>query len=198
MRIMFLAVLIFIASSALAQNQSGGMPGMDMSHASSQDQSQNKDMHDMPGMEGNGTAMAMHSMESHHMDMGPHMKMTPLRTPHSGDQAKADEVVTAARAAAEKYKNYKVALADGFRIFLPNVPQKQYHFTNYSYAFEARNNFDPLRPTSLLYEKHGDDYKLAGVMYTAKKDATEDQLNERAAKHCAMARACESLPASAR
>lgn len=152
----------------------------------------------MPGMEGNGTAMAMHSMESHHMDMGPHMKMTPLRTPHSGDQAKADEVVTAARAAAEKYKNYKVALADGFRIFLPNVPQKQYHFTNYSYAFEARNNFDPLRPTSLLYEKHGDDYKLAGVMYTAKKDATEDQLNERAAKHCAMARACESLPASAR
>jgi len=130
-------------------------------------------------MEGNGTAMAMHSMESHHMDMGPHMKMTPLRTPGSGDQGRADEVVTAARAAAEKYKNYKVALADGFRIFLPNVPQKQYHFTNYQYAFEARNNFDPSRPTSLLYEKCGDDYKLIGVMYTAKKDATEDQLNER-------------------
>src|SRR5204863_3243732 len=47
------------------------------------------------------------------------------------------------------------------------------------YAFEARNNFDPSRPTSLLYEKRGDDYKLIGVMYTAKKDATEDQLNER-------------------
>src|SRR5439155_22757471 len=130
-------------------------------------------------MEGNGTAMAMHSMESHHMDMGPHMKMTPLRTPGSGDQGRADEVVTAARAAAEKYKNYKVALADGFRIFLPNVPQKQYHFTNYRNAFEARNNFDPSRPTSLLYEKHGDDYKLIGVMYTAPKNANWNDLDQR-------------------
>lgn len=179
MRLLFLATSIFLASSSFAQGQSGSMPGIDISHASGQTQSRSKDMHDMPGMEGDGTAMAMHSMESHHMDMGPHMKMTALRTPQPGDQEKADEIVTAARAAAEKYKNYKIALADGFRIFLPNVPQKQYHFTNYQYAFEARNNFDPSRPTSLLYEKRGDDYKLIGVMYTAKKDATEDQLNER-------------------
>jgi hypothetical protein len=179
MRLLFLATPIFLVSSSCAQGQSGSMPGIDISHASGQAQSQSKGMHDMPGMEGDGTAMAMHSMESHHMDMGPHMKMTALRTPQPGDQAKADGIVTAARAAAEKYKDYKIALADGFRIFLPNVPQKQYHFTNYQYAFEARNNFDPSRPTSLLYEKRGDDYKLIGVMYTAKKDATEDQLNER-------------------
>jgi hypothetical protein len=31
----------------------------------------------------------------------------------------------------------------------------------------------------LLYEKHGDDYKLIGVMYTAPKYTSEDQLNER-------------------
>jgi hypothetical protein len=174
MRALCLAILIFTASSSFAQDHSGGMSDMDMSHASSEGHTK-----DMPGMEGDGTAMAMHSMESPHMDMGPHMKMTALRTPQPGDQEKADEIVTAARAAAEKYKDYKIALADGFRIFLPNVPQRQYHFTNYQYAFEARNNFDPSRPTSLLYEKDGDDYKLLGVMYTAKKDATEDQLNKR-------------------
>jgi hypothetical protein len=87
--------------------------------------------------------------------------------------------VQAARAAAEKYQDYKVALADGYKIFLPKVPQKQYHFTNYWYAFRARKHFDPAHPTSLLYEKHGDDYKLIGVMYTDKKDASEDKLNER-------------------
>jgi hypothetical protein len=40
-------------------------------------------------------------------------------------------------------------------------------------------HFDPDHPTSLLYEKHGEDYKLIGVMYTAPKNSTEDQLNAR-------------------
>jgi hypothetical protein len=177
MRSMFLGTLILIASFAVAQNQSGDMAGMDMSHSSNQ--SQSHDMHNMSGMEGDGSTMAMNSMESRHMDMGPHMKMTSLRAQQPADQQKADEIVTAARAAAEKYKDYKVALDDGFKIFLPNVPQKQYHFTNYRYAWQARNHFDPSHPTSLLYEKNGDGYKLIGVMYTAKKDATEDELNER-------------------
>jgi hypothetical protein len=177
MRTVLRVMLVFVASFNTAQGQSGNMAGMDMSHASSPAQGQ--DPHDMPGMAGEGSAMAMNSMESHHMDMGPHMKMTALRPVQPRDQEKADQVAQAARAVADKYKDYKVALADGFKIFLPNVQQKQYHFTNYRYAFEARNNFDPSRPTSLLYEKRGDDYKLIGVMYTTKKDATEDQLNER-------------------
>jgi hypothetical protein len=88
-------------------------------------------------------------------------------------------VVAAARAAAEKYTDYKVALADGFKIFLPNLPQKQYHFTNYRYAFEAAVSFNPEHPTSLLYEKHGDDYKLIGVMYTAPKNANWNELDQR-------------------
>jgi hypothetical protein len=181
MRSIFLGIPVLITSFAIAQSQSsemaGDMAGMDMSHSSAQNQSH--DMHNMPGMDGEGSAMAMHSMESHHMDMGPHMKMTALRAIQPGDQAKADQVVEAARAAAEKYKDYKVALADGFKIFLPNVPQKQYHFTNYRYAWQARNGFDPSHPTSLLYEKNGNGYSLIGVMYTAKKDANEDELNSR-------------------
>jgi hypothetical protein len=81
--------------------------------------------------------------------------------------------------ASEKYLDYHTALADGFKIFHPEIRQKMYHFTNYGYAMEAAFHFNPEHPTSLLYEKHGDDYKLIGVMYTAPKRLTEDQLDER-------------------
>jgi hypothetical protein len=136
-------------------------------------------MPDMAGMNNDGSAHAMLSMADRKMDMGPHMKMTTLRDLKPGDQEKADEVVTAARKAAEKYIDYKVALADGYRIFLPNVPQKQYHFTNYRYAFEAAIQFNPEHPTSLLYRKNGDEYKLIGVMYTAPKNSNWNDLDQR-------------------
>jgi hypothetical protein len=137
------------------------------------------EMHDMPGMGNDGSAHAMHSMEGRHMDMGPHMKMTTMRDRKPGDQEKADQVVEAARKVATKYGDYKVALADGYKIFLPNLPQKQYHFTNYWYAFEATTHFNAEHPTSLLYEKQGEGYKLIGVMYTAPKNAGENELDSR-------------------
>ena len=137
--------------------------------------------HNMSNMaaEHDAGAHAMHSMEDRHMDMGPHMKMTDLRERKPGDQEKADNVVAAARKVAEKYQDYKTALNDGFKIFLPDVPQKHYHFTSYQYGFEAAMRFNPEHPTSLLYEKNGDGYKLIGVMYTAPKRFSEDDLNER-------------------
>src|SRR6202044_1282100 len=176
--------LILFASIAWSQQQPAGssappsgqsMPGMDMS---GHDMS-NMQMKDMPvAGDKDGDAGAMHSMEGH-MDMGPHMKMTALRPAKPGDAARAQEVVEAARKASEKYLDYHTALADGYKIFLPNIPQKMYHFTNYGYGMEAAFRFNPEHPTSLLYEKHGDDYKLIGVMYTAPKRFNEDQLDER-------------------
>ncbi len=170
------------ASGNAQPNSQQSMPGMDMS---------GHDMSNMKGMSMGGDAdkdkdekdsdasmHAMHSMEGH-MDMGPHMKMTPLRQAKPGDAERAQKVVEAARKASEKYMDYHVALADGFKIFLPNIPQKMYHFTNYKYGYEAAFGFNPEHPTSLLYEKHGDDYKLIGVMYTAPKRFEEDQLDER-------------------
>jgi len=136
-------------------------------------------MPDLKEMHNDGSAHAMLSMSDRNMDMGPHMKMTTLRELKPGDQEKADQVVAAARQAAEKYTDYKVALADGYKIFLPNLPQKQYHFTNYHYAFEAAIQFNPDHPTSLLYEKTGDGYKLIGVMYTAPKNSTWNDLDQR-------------------
>jgi hypothetical protein len=135
-------------------------------------------MRDMPE-KSDGSDVAMNSMETRHMDMGPHMKMTALRVPQPGDAERAASVAAAARKVAEKYSDYKVALANGFQIFMPNVPQKMYHFTNYHDGYEAAFHFDPDRPTSLLYEKQGDGYKLVGIMYTARKNATEEELNER-------------------
>jgi len=173
------AALLAVCPFVFAQQSKpqSDMSNMDMSGQAASN-AKPSDMHDMPGMN-DGTAHAMQSMESRHMDMGAHMKMTTLRGPQPGDQQKADQVVAAAKKAAAKYTDYKVALADGYKIFMPNVPQKQYHFTNYAYAFEARLRFNPEHPTSLLYQKQGDGYILIGVMYTAQKDASEDELNSR-------------------
>lgn len=154
-----------------AQPAQPSMPGMDMP------------AHDMQSMSSdqapeNAGAATVHSMEGH-MDMGPHMKMTALRPAKPGDAARAQAVVEAARKVSEKYLDYHAALADGFKIFLPNIPQKMYHFTNYEYARASKFTFNPDKPTSLLYEKHGDDYKLIGVMYIASRQLTEDELDQR-------------------
>src|ERR1700761_2019745 len=112
--------------------------------------------------------------------MSGHMFMTTLQPAHSGDQQKADVIVAAAKQAMEPYRDYHKALADGYEIFLPNVPQPQYHFTKAAYGLEARNHFDPLKPTSLLYKKTPDGgYKLVGAMYTDRVSAPESELDER-------------------
>jgi hypothetical protein len=112
--------------------------------------------------------------------MSGHMYMTSLRAPQAGDQQKADAVAAAAKQAMAPYQDYRKALADGYTIFLPDVPQAQYHFTKRAYGFEAAFHFDPLKPTSLLYKKTQDGgYKLVGAMYADHVNATEDELNER-------------------
>jgi hypothetical protein len=112
--------------------------------------------------------------------MAGHMYMTSLRPLKSGDREKADALVASAKAAMAPYQDYHKALADGYKIFLPDIPQPQYHFTQYEYALEARSHFDPLKPTSLLYTKTPDGgYTLVGAMYTARVDATEEEINER-------------------
>jgi hypothetical protein len=112
--------------------------------------------------------------------MAGHMYMTALRPPKPGDQQKADAVLAAARRAMAPYQDYRKALAAGYEIFLPNIPQSQYHFTNYTYALEARTHFDPSKPTSLLYKKTADGgYRLVGAMYTDRVDAGEEEIGGR-------------------
>ena len=122
---------------------------------------------------------AMHDMA--HMPRGdnPHIHMTTPRPQTAADMERANEIVQELRAGIEKYKDYHVALDSGYKIFLPNVPQPEYHFTNYTNGFLEAFTFDPARPTSLLYKKMADGYELVGAMYTMPKRASEDQLNER-------------------
>ena len=140
------------------------------------------DMSSMPGMAGNGAAgagAADGAMSHEHMDMGPHMKMTAPRPRVAGDQRRAEAIAQTLRGAIARYRDYRVAVADGFIQYLPNVPQPTYHFTNYGYAYQAEFAFDAARPTSLLYKPVPGGFELVGAMYTAPRRFDEDQLDER-------------------
>jgi hypothetical protein len=109
-----------------------------------------------------------------------HMRMTPMRPRSVADSARAALRVSELRAAILKYSDVRVAVADGYRIFLPNVPQPIYHFTNWRHALAAAFAFDPARPTSLLYRKKaGGGFELVGAMYTAPAQASLDELDRR-------------------
>jgi hypothetical protein len=144
------------------------MPGMDMSGM----------QHDSPGAS-QVVDTANEEMSEMHMGMGPHMHMTDLRPANAADEKRAEQIVETLRPAIEKYKDYQVALDEGFKIFHPELPQEHYHFTNYSYALEAQFTFNPTHPTSLLYKKVDGRYVLEGAMYTAPRRYTDEQLNER-------------------
>ena len=109
-----------------------------------------------------------------------HLELTPLRPPNAADSARGAEILREMRDGIEQYRDYRRAIADGFRVFLPNVPMKVYHFTNYRRAFSEGRSFDARKPSSLLYERTADGgYRLVGAMYVARRDATPDELHAR-------------------
>jgi len=125
-------------------------------------------------------------MKLYEWDFAPNCRRVRMFLLEKGIEIPKEECITPEIALKDpfisKYEHAMVPmleLNDGFQIFLPNVPQKIYHFTNYKYAFDAAFSFNPDHPTSLLYEKHGDDYKLVGVMYTAPKRFSETDLDQR-------------------
>ncbi len=173
--ILLAAAFLFVPRLSAQQSQNpqsspaqahDAMPGMDMSQ---HDSDKNPD----------AATAANDAMSDHDMDMSAHMYMTALRPANPADEKRAEEILAQLRPAIEKYKDYRVALANGFQIFMPNIPQPHYHFTNYAYAFKAAYEFNPAKPTSLLYKKSKDGFELEGAMYTARKIATEDDLNAR-------------------
>jgi hypothetical protein len=115
-----------------------------------------------------------------------HMRMTEMRPQTAADVERAKQVAAQLRAGIDKYRDYHVALNEGYKIFLLNLPQQEYHFTKYQNGFLEALRFDPSEPTSLLYRKTADGYELVGAMYTMPKSATEEQLNERVPLSVAM------------
>lgn len=130
---------------------------------------------------------AMSDMSMGHMHgSNLHMTMTAMRAQTPADVQKANEIVEQLKSGIEKYRDYHVALNDGYKIFLPDFPQPEYHFTNYENGFLAAMHFDASRPTSLLYKKTSDGYELVGAMYTMPKRATPEQLDQRVPLSIAM------------
>jgi hypothetical protein len=148
-----------IAIGALASAHD--MSGMDMPAADP-----------MHGDNPNGMSGAMSEMDAH-------MRMTTLVPPQPGDIDRAEYVLETCHRALIPFRNYHVALAEGFRIFLPQIPQPVYHFTDYRASGEEyRGNLDLNHPGSVLYVKDGEDYDLVGAMYSAPPDFATSQLNE--------------------
>ena len=112
---------------------------------------------------GTGTLRAQHAHEPHGGDntrlvgaadatmAGPlsdhamkHMLLTPTRVATARDSALARTVVAELRVALAKYADTSVALADGYRMFLPELKQQGgFHFTNHRNAFREAFRFDP-------------------------------------------------------
>jgi hypothetical protein len=124
-----------------------------------------------------GDAVEAMAGSHHHHDL--HMKWTQARPATAEDRRRADAVVAALRGALGKYRDYRVAIAEGFEPFLPDIRQPHYHFTRKWNGFKAAFGFDPAAPTSLLYRKTGGGYELLGAMYTAPKGYSEQTLDER-------------------
>jgi hypothetical protein len=165
----FGAVLLTSVSGHAWQSnkQMSGVPGMSMNTTGRACD----DMSGMGGMSVMGESMA--AMENH-------MCITPTRAKQPGDEEKAKAVVAEVKAAIEKYRDYKKALADGYQIANPKLEQPQYHFNNEANVKLAESKFDPTRPSSLLYRRTPTQrYKLEGVMFTDRVDAPEEELNQR-------------------
>ena len=113
------------------------------------------------------------------MCTGPHMVVTPSRAQTPQDVERARDVIGTLRRTLTRYHDSRVALSEGYRIFLPTVPQEVYHFSDYSAAQqEYMGHSDPAHPGSLLYVKNSSgDYFLVGAMYSAPADYSYDQLD---------------------
>ena len=122
---------------------------------------------------------ASEAMAGGHRQHDAHLKTTSRRPQSAADARRADAVVAGLRASLERYKDYRVAIGDGFQPLLPQLPLAEHHFTSSRNAVAGAFTFDPAQPTSLLYRKRGSGYDLVGAMYTAPRWFSEDQLHER-------------------
>lgn len=109
-----------------------------------------------------------------------HMRLTTLRQRAPGDLARADSILVVMRRELVRYRDIRVAQADGFRQFIAGGAAPVQHYTKLRWWMQARTGLDPSRPSSLLYRQGADgSLELVGAMFTAPPGATEDELDAR-------------------
>jgi hypothetical protein len=112
--------------------------------------------------------------------MAAHMRLTPAEPRRPGDVARAANIADAVRAAIEPFRDYHTAIAARFKPGHLEIPQKEYHFSNRDNFIAGLRGFDIGHPTSLLYEHTPDGgFRLIGAMYTDRRDAPDEELNQR-------------------
>jgi len=113
--------------------------------------------------------------------MASHMAYSASRPLTASDSARAAHVINELRQAVAKYRDVKLAEADGYKMFVPQIRnQPQYHFTRNGNAIGNSFGFDAARPTSLLYKRNArGELVLTGAMYTASKRTSEEELDKR-------------------
>ena len=125
--------------------------------------------------------MGEHAGGHHDARAMAHLRMTPVRPATRAPSPRAADVVAALRRSTAKYRDVRLAEADGYRLFAPQLKQQRvYHYTRTRSAIAASFGFDPERPTSLLYVKAADgSMRLQGAMYTAPRRASMEELDGR-------------------
>jgi hypothetical protein len=112
------------------------------------------------------------------MKMGNHMQMSLKGEPRPADEQRAQGIVAAAREVLARYADVNVALRDGYKPFYPTGRMgEEVHYTNYHFARKEQQHVDYTQPGSILYRRTFEGMKAVGVMYTAPRDSTPEQLN---------------------
>jgi hypothetical protein len=181
-----MVLLLAVGSLALARSADNAVTGGHTHHQARSAEPPRADDHphgDDPAGHSASTAadaiLARHPHAPHHAQAGPHIRVTASRPKTPADVQRGDGVMQAARASLERYADHRLAQQDGYDRVTPAAPNGEVHFTNHRNAALAASRFDPTRPTSLLYKRAGDGYRLVGAMYTAPAGLSEDKLDER-------------------
>ena len=112
------------------------------------------------------------------MKMGNHMQMSLPGEPQPGDEQRAEAIVAAARGVLSRYADVNLAQRDGYKPFYPTGRiGEEVHYTNYRLARQEQRHVDYAQPGSILYRRTPEGMKAVGVMYTAPRDSTPQQLN---------------------
>src|ERR1700683_1370023 len=112
------------------------------------------------------------------MKMGHHMQMSLKGKPEPGDGERAQAIVAAAREVLSRYADVNVALREGYKPFHPSGRiGEEVHYTNYRVARREQKHVDYAQPGSILYRRTTEGMKAVGVMYTAPRESTVEQLN---------------------
>ncbi len=125
--------------------------------------------------------MAVEQAMGDHMESNAHLSLTPIRAATPADSVRAATVVAELRRGIEKYKDPSVAVADGFRMFAPQVKdQPVYHYIHATRVLREQTRWDPAAPSSLLYRRGANGaLELLGAMYMASPRATPEELDAR-------------------